>query len=92
MSTYIMFGRYTMEAVKAISPKRTEKALALVKQNGGEVTGGYALLGKTDLLLIVNFPDLQSAMKTSVALSKLLAISFVTQPAVSMAEFDKLLV
>jgi uncharacterized protein with GYD domain len=91
MSTYLMFGRYSMEAVKAISAKRTEKSIALIKQNGGELVSGYALLGKTDLLLIVNFPDLKSAMKTSVALSKLLAIAFVTQPAVSMAEFDKLL-
>lgn len=91
MSTYLMFGRYSMEAVKAISAKRTEKSIALIKQNGGELVSGYALLGKTDLLLIVNFPDLQSAMKTSVALSKLLAVSFVTQPAVSLSEFDMLL-
>jgi uncharacterized protein with GYD domain len=91
MSTYLMFGKYSMEAVKAISAKRTEKSIALIKQNGGELVSGYALLGKTDLLLIVNFPDLKSAMKTSVALSKLLAVSFVTQPAVSMSEFDMLL-
>jgi uncharacterized protein with GYD domain len=91
MSTYLMFGKYSMDAVKSISPKRTERAVALIKQNGGELVSGYALLGDTDLLLIVNFADLHSAMKTSVALSKLLAVSFSTVPAVSMADFDKLL-
>ena len=91
MSTYLMFGKYSMDAVKAVSPKRTERALALIKQNGGELVSGYALLGDTDLLLIVNFADMHNAMKTSVALSKLLSVSFSTVPAVSMADFDKLL-
>jgi uncharacterized protein with GYD domain len=91
MSTYFMFGKYSIEAVKAVSAKRTEKALALIKENGGELNAGYALLGKIDLVLIVEFPNLQSAMKASVALSKLLLVSFDTLPALSMTEFDKLL-
>ena len=86
-----MFGKYSVDAVKSTSAKRTDKAIALVKQNGGELTAGYALLGDVDLVLIVNFPDMLSAMKASVALSKLLSISFSTQPALNMADFDKLL-
>jgi hypothetical protein len=38
----------------------------------------------------VDFPSLEQAIKTSVALAKLLGISFTTSPAVSMEEFDKL--
>ena len=91
MATYFMFGKYSQDSVKEISAKRTEKAKELVKKNGGEIKSGYALLGKTDLVLIVEFPDLEQAMKTSVALSKLLGISFTTAPAVSMADFDKLM-
>lgn len=52
---------------------------------------GYALLGKTDLVLVVELPDVGQAMKTSVALSKLLGISFTTSPAVSFDDFDKLM-
>jgi uncharacterized protein with GYD domain len=91
MATYFMFGKYSKAAVKAISAKRTDKAVALVKANGGELKAGYALLGDTDLVLIVDLPDTGKAMKTSAALSKLLGISFSTAPALSMAEFDKLM-
>jgi uncharacterized protein with GYD domain len=89
MATYLMFGKYSMEGVKAISPKRTDKTIAVIKQNGGELKAGYALLGDTDLVLIVDLPDTERAMKTSAALSKLLGISFSTAPAVSVADFDK---
>ena len=91
MTTYMMFGKYSQDSVKQISTNRTAKAMELVKKNGGEIKAGYALLGKTDLVLLVELPDLGKAMKTSVALSKLLGVSFTTSPAVSMDEFDKLM-
>jgi uncharacterized protein with GYD domain len=91
MATYMMFGKYSQDSIKQISTKRTEKAKELIKNNGGEIKSGYALLGKTDLVLVVELPDLEQAMKTSVALSKMLGISFTTAPAVSMDVFDKLM-
>jgi uncharacterized protein with GYD domain len=91
MATYLMFGKYSVEAMKAVSAKRTDKAVALIKENGGELKSGYALLGDIDLVLIVDLPDTERAMKTSAALSKLLGISFSTAPGVSMADFDKLM-
>jgi uncharacterized protein with GYD domain len=91
MATYFMFGKYSMEGAKGISAERTAKALALIKENGGEFKSGYALLGDVDLILIVEMPDTGKAMKTSMALSKLLSISFTTHPAVSAEEFDKLM-
>ena len=89
MATYLMFGKYAMDAVKAISAKRTEKTMALIKQNGGELKAGYALLGDIDLVLIVDLPDTEHAMQTSAALSKLLGVSFSTAPAVGVEDFDK---
>jgi len=91
MSTYLMFGKYSMEAVKAVSAERTEESMTLIKQNGGTFKGGYALLGDIDLVLIVDMPDTEHAMKTSAALSNLLGISFSTAPAVSVEDFDKLM-
>lgn len=91
MATYFMFGKYSLDAVKAVSATRTDKAVTLIKQNGGELKAGYALLGDIDLVLIVNLPDAEGAMKTSAALSTQLGISFSTAPAVSMADFDKLI-
>ncbi len=91
MATFIMFGKYSMEAAKAMNLKRTDQAMDLLKQNGGEFKGGYALLGDTDLVLIVDLPSTEAAMKFSAALSKMQGISFTTSPAVSVADFDKLM-
>jgi uncharacterized protein with GYD domain len=91
MATYFLFGKYTQEGMKGISAERTTKATALIEQNGGKVISGYALLGEFDLILILDFPDTQQAMKTSVGLTKMLGIAFTTAPAVSVEEFDKLM-
>jgi uncharacterized protein with GYD domain len=92
MATFVMFGKYNQQSIKDISAERTKDAIAVIEKNGGEVISGYALLGDTDLVLIVNFPNIGQAMKTSVALSKLLGIGFATSPAVAFEEFDKLIV
>ena len=91
MATFLMFGKYSPEAVKKISAERTEKTLKLAKQFKGEVKGMYALLGEYDLLFIAELPGAPQAMQFSVALSKLTGIAFTTSPAVTVAEFDKLM-
>ena len=91
MTTYIMFGKFSIGAVKEISAERTKGAAAIVESNGGKVKDLYALLGETDVVAIVDFPGLKEAMKASVELTKLLGISFTTSPAVSVDEFDKLM-
>ena len=91
MATFLMFGKYSAESVKSISPKRTDQAVTLIRKLGGEFKTGYALLGDVDLLLIVDLPDIEHAMQTSAALTKSLGISFTTAPAVSLEEFDKLI-
>ena len=92
MATFLMFGKYSPEALKKISSKRTEDAVSLLKKFGGKVKGMYALLGDKDLVFILTFPGMAQAMKASVALSKLTGISFTTFPAVTVEEFDKLMV
>ena len=90
MPTFCMFGKYSSDAVREISAERTVKATAVLDDVGGEVKAGYALLGETDLVIIVDFPGVKEAMKASVELNKLLGISFTTSPAVTVEEFDKL--
>lgn len=91
MATYVMFGKYSPEAIKAISAKRTDEALALVKKYGGEFKAGYALLGEVDLVVILDLPDTERAIQAAAALTKLLGISFRTAPAITVEEFDKLM-
>ena len=90
MATYLMFGCYTVEGLKAISAERTDKAAALLKKYGGELKAGYAVLGEDDLVLVVELPGTEQAIKASIALTKLTGIAFTTAPAISVAEFDKL--
>lgn len=90
MAKFVMFGKYTMDGLKAINAKRTGKATAIIGDCGGKLEAGYMLLGETDLVLVLEFPGVPEAMKASVELSKLLDIAFTTAPAMTVDEFDKL--
>lgn len=90
MASYLMFGKYSQEGLKGISPDRTAKANALIKANGGTVKAGYMLLGEVDLVLILDLPNTEAAMKVSMGLAKLLGMGFATSAAITVEEFDKL--
>jgi uncharacterized protein with GYD domain len=90
MNTFLMFGKYSAEAIKAMSPARTQSTLNFFKQMGGEVQAMYAVLGEVDLVFVVSLPGIDAAIKASVALSKQTGIAFTTCPAVTVEEFDKL--
>lgn len=90
MTTFVMVGKYSADALNAISAARTEAAKKLVEANGGKITAAYALLGANDVLIIAELPNVEAAVKTSVALSKELGISFNTSPAISAEAFDAL--
>lgn len=91
MATFLMFGKYSAEAAKSISAKRTEQAVQQIQKLGGHVTSIYALLGEHDLVLVVDFPGTEQAMKASVALSRTTSVSFTTAPAISVEDFDKMM-
>ena len=90
MTTFFMFGKYTQEALKKISPDRTHKAINIIQRLGGRVKSVYALLGNDDLVFIVNLPSAAQATLVSIELTKLTGISFTTSTAIPVDEFDKL--
>jgi uncharacterized protein with GYD domain len=90
MATYLMFGKYSAESLKGISAKRSDEAKALIKKHGGELKAAYAVLGRFDLVMVLELPDIARAMATSTALAKLTGIAFTTSPALTIEEFDKL--
>ncbi|MFQ5865427.1 MAG: GYD domain-containing protein [bacterium] len=51
MSTFFMFGKYSSEALKKISAKRTDEAVNLIKKMGGKVEAMYALIGEKDFIV-----------------------------------------
>ncbi|OHB66099.1 MAG: hypothetical protein A2V70_06960 [Planctomycetes bacterium RBG_13_63_9] len=91
MLTFMMFGKYSSRALQEMTVQRTDKAVDLIKQFGGEVQAMYATLGEHDLVLVVSLPGIDEAVKASVALTKLTGITFNTSPAVSVQDFDKLI-
>ena len=91
MPIFMMFGKYSPEALKGISPERTDEAVELIKKNGGKVVSMYAVLGEHDLVFTLDFPDSEKALATSVALNKMTGISFTTSPVVEVEKFDKLM-
>jgi len=90
MATFFMFGKYTLEGIKGMSPARTKKIVNVIKKAGGEVRSMHALLGEKDLVFIVDFPGNEEAIKASVAITKLTGIAFTTSPAVTVEEFDRI--
>jgi uncharacterized protein with GYD domain len=90
MAKFVMLGRYSTEAIKGIAAERTKKAVETIEKSGGKVNSMFALLGKYDLLLVVDFPGIAEAMKASIALTKLTGIGFTTSPAISIEEFDRI--
>ena len=91
MPIFMMFGKYSTEALKGISSERTDKAVELIERNGGKVVSMYAVMGEHDLVLTLEFSTHENAIATSVALNKLTGISFVTSPVVEVEKFDKLI-
>jgi len=91
MPIFMMFGKYSTEALKGISSERTDKAVELIKKNGGKVISMYAVMGENDLVFTLDFPIPENAIAASVALNKLTGISFTTSPVVEVEKFDRLI-
>ncbi|NIV72831.1 GYD domain-containing protein [Candidatus Saccharibacteria bacterium] len=91
MPSFFMFGKYSTDSVLKISRKRSQEAIELAEEFGGEITSMYAALGAYDLVMVVSFPDMQDALKFSVSMSKAMGISFSTLPALPMKEFEELI-
>jgi uncharacterized protein with GYD domain len=90
MQTFVMLGKYSQEAIKEMSPKRTQNTEEIIARMGGKIHEMYALLGEFDLLFVVDLPGTDDAMRLSVMLSSLTGISFSTYPAVTVGKFDSL--
>lgn len=91
MPIFMMFGKYTTEAMQGISPERTDKAVEIIEANGGKVISMYAVMGEHDLVFTLDFPNSENAFAASVALHKATGITFNTSPVVEVEMFDKLI-
>ena len=90
MAKFVMLGRYSSEAIKGIAAERTKKGVEVIEKAGGKVNSMFALLGKYDLLFVVDFPGSAEAMRASIALTKMTGVGFSTYPAITVEELDKI--
>lgn len=90
MAKFIMFGRFYRDAFEDIGVDRTEEAVEIIAKAGGELIATYTLLGEIEVVLVLDLPDVQTALKVSVELGKLIKMSFTTQPAFSAEESSRL--
>lgn len=91
MPIFLMFGRYSSEAIKDVSPERTVQARNVITKNGGKIISMYAVMGEHDLVFTIEFENADRAMATSAALYKLTGIHFTTSPVVDVEQFDSLI-
>jgi len=91
MQTFFMHGRYSQEALKGISARRTEQSVGIIESYNGQVLSMYALMGQFDIILIVNLPGNREALEASIALTRLTGIDFVTSPAFVINRFDAMI-
>jgi uncharacterized protein with GYD domain len=91
MATFIMLGTYSAEAIENISRQRTQAAEEIIEKHKGKLKSIYVLLGEYDLHIVTEFPDIQHAMKASIALTRATDISFSTSEAFTAEEFDALM-
>ena len=91
MPIFLMFGRYSSEAIKDVSADRTVQARNVITKNGGKIISMYAVLGEHDLVFTIDFENADKAMATSAALYKLTGIHFTTSPVVDVEQFDSLI-
>lgn len=91
MPIFMMFGKYTKDALENVSEQRTKKAVKIIEKNGGKVISMYAVMGEHDLVLTLDFPDVDKALSASMALTMLTDIPFSTSPVVEVEKFDHLM-
>ena len=92
MRTFLIFGKSSPQELKEISLKYRAEVVSLVNDFGGNVRSMYVMLRERYLVLIFAFPGVKTAMRASIALSKLTGISFITLPAVPIDEFNNIII
>lgn len=90
MPSFVMIGKYTIQAMEEVSSERTKSVENYIKTLGGKVKEIYVLLGEYDLVLIVELPSDEKAIQASLGLSKITNIHFTTYPAISAEHFDQM--
>jgi uncharacterized protein with GYD domain len=92
MATYLLQGSYTGEGAKGLAKEGGTKRRAAVQQmvenGGGKLHAFYFAIGESDVYAIAEFPDVTTAVATSLAVNASGAVHLKTTLLLSPEEFD----
>jgi len=93
MPTYVTLVRYTDQGIRNIkeSPARLDAAKKLAQSAGAEIKSFYLALGKYDIVLTVDAPNDETAMKLLLTLGSLGNVRTDTFRVFNETEFRKLI-
>src|SRR5258706_13778911 len=92
MATYIPRCHYAAEGIKTIkeAPKRLDKAKALARKLGGEMTALYLTMGSYDVVAIYDLPDDEVAARFALIIGRTGAVPTTTLRAFPGGDYRRL--
>jgi uncharacterized protein with GYD domain len=93
MAKYISLVKYTAKGIENIkeSPKRLDAVKQLCESMGAKVEGFYLTMGRYDIILIVDAPNLETVAKIVLTITSGGAVSTETLPAFPEEEYRKII-
>ncbi|MCL4459765.1 MAG: GYD domain-containing protein [Chloroflexi bacterium] len=92
MPIFVALGRATEEGMRNLGgfSQRHEQAVKRAESMGGKVLGSYALLGRYDYLVILECPDVETALKVLAREATGGNVRYETMIAIPIEEFAKI--
>ena len=90
---YLVTGTYTQDGVKGLLSKggtsRVTAVSAMVEKLGGKIESFYYAMGETDVIVIVDVPDVITGVAVSLAVNSSGAVELTTTPLLTPEEIDQ---
>ena len=92
MAKYISLVKYAAKGIENIkeSPNRLDAVKQLCESMGAKVEGFYLTMGRYDIIIIIEAPDLETAAKILLTTTSKGAVSTETLPAFPENEYRKI--
>ena len=93
MAKYISLVQYKAKGIENIkeSPKRLDAVKQLCESMGAKVDGFYLTMGRYDIVMIMDAPDLETAAKLILTITSKGNVSTETLPAFPEDEYRKII-
>ena len=93
MPTYITLGRWTQQGIEKVkeSPARLEAFKKLVKSAGGEVKGFYLVMGRYDIVTVIEAPNDEAVARVALATGSKGSLKTETLRAFTEDEYRKII-